>query len=101
MAVMLNPGDRYAVRSHATIALTGGKETITFPDKEAIIVVLYFSDVERNLADSLLAWSYDFNEMKIPRGVIRERRRVEEFIFSSSAETGCCSSGYLTNVAEQ
>jgi hypothetical protein len=72
MAVLLNSNAWYAVRSQATIAFTGGNETIIFPDKEAIIVGLYFSDVEGNLVDSLLARSYDFDEMRIPGGVMRD-----------------------------
>jgi hypothetical protein len=74
MTAFLNLSVRYKVRSHATIAFLGRRETIIFTANEAIIVGLHFSPLERNLADSSLAssYSYDFNETKIPGGVMRE-----------------------------
>jgi hypothetical protein len=105
MTAFLNFSARYTVRSQATLAFTDRRETVIFPANEALIAGLNFSPLERNLADSLLAWSYDFNEMKITGGVMRERERERErdsgrIHFLSLAKTGCgCS--YLPNVAEQ
>jgi hypothetical protein len=98
LTAFLNFSSRYTVRSHASLEFTGKRETIILPANEAIISGLNFSPLERNLADSLLARSYDFNEMKITGGVKRERERIH---FLSLAKNGCGCSGYLPNVAEQ
>jgi hypothetical protein len=84
MTAFLNLSVRCTVWSHATVAFTGRRETIVFLANEAKMAGLHFSPLERNLADSLLAWSYDFNETKIPGGVMRERGsgRIHFLIFS-------------------